>query len=156
MKVENYQLGRAPSSPVLFRRHGESWEQFNEQPKDEEYMEKFQYNHKFFFTHDYWRQSYNALHYQQEQFGNAVQEHQRTACEHVEIAAAIASSRTEARMISRFKEASLPSPSSSRRAWMSSRVPGCVCCWSSRRNRRSDHVYMWSLLACRRHRPLRR
>ena len=35
---------------MFFRRHGETWEQFNEQPNDEEYVEKFQYHGQFFFT----------------------------------------------------------------------------------------------------------
>ena len=50
------------------------------------------------------KQSYSALHYQQEQVAKAVQEHQWLACEQVEIAAALASSRTAAQMTSRFRD----------------------------------------------------
>ena len=35
---------------MFLRRHGKTQEQCNEQPKDEEYMEKFQYHCKFFPT----------------------------------------------------------------------------------------------------------
>ena len=54
---------------------------------------------------DYWRsQSYNALHYQQEKFENAVQEHQRVAYDQVEIAAALATSCTAAQMTSSCRD----------------------------------------------------
>ena len=54
---------------------------------------------------DFWRsQGYDALHHQQEQFENAVQEHRRAAYEQVETAAAHASSRAAAHMTSRLKE----------------------------------------------------
>ena len=49
-------------------------------------------------------QSYNALQYQQEQFENAAQEHQRRDHEHVEIAAALATNRTAAHMTSGFRD----------------------------------------------------
>ena len=53
----------------------------------------------------YWRnQGYNVLHYQLEQFENAVQEHRLVAYEQVEIAAALASSRTAAQMTSRVRD----------------------------------------------------
>ena len=35
---------------MFFRRHGETSEQFHEQPKDEEFMEKFQYHRKVILT----------------------------------------------------------------------------------------------------------
>ena len=54
-----------------------------------------------FSAHD---QGYSALHYQQEQFENAFQEHQRVACAQVDLAAALATSRTAAQMTSRFRE----------------------------------------------------
>ena len=54
---------------------------------------------------DYWRnQGYNALHYEQEPFENAVQERQRAAYEQVEIAAAVATRRTAAHMTSSFRD----------------------------------------------------
>ena len=49
-------------------------------------------------------QSYSALRYHQEQFKNAAQEHQRVAYEQVEIAAALATSRTAAHSASRFRD----------------------------------------------------
>ena len=49
-------------------------------------------------------QSYNALQYQQKQFENAAQEHQRRAHKHVEIAAALATNRTAAHMTSGFRD----------------------------------------------------
>ena len=52
---------------------------------------------------DLWR-SCNALHYQQKQFDNAVQEHLRVAYGQVEISAALASSRIEEQMTSRFRD----------------------------------------------------
>ena len=52
---------------------------------------------------DHWRnQSYDALHYQQEQLENAVQEHQRVANEQIKVAAALATSRTAAHITSKF------------------------------------------------------
>ena len=54
---------------------------------------------------DYWRnQGYNALHYEQEPFENAVQERQWAAYEQVEIAAAVATRRTAAQMTSSFRD----------------------------------------------------
>ena len=49
-------------------------------------------------------QSCNALQYQQEQFVNAAQEHQRVACEQVEVAAAFATNRTAAQMTTRVRD----------------------------------------------------
>ena len=46
----------------------------------------------------------NALQYQQEQFVNAAQEHQRVAYEQVEVAAAFATNRTAAQMTTRFRD----------------------------------------------------
>ena len=43
------------------------------------------------------------MHYQQEHFENAAQEHQRVVYEEVQIAAALATSRTAAQMTSRFR-----------------------------------------------------
>ena len=57
---------------MVFRRHGKTREQFNEQPKGGEHMEKLRVPPQA-VVKDYWRnQSYNALHYQQEQFENDV------------------------------------------------------------------------------------
>ena len=54
---------------------------------------------------DFWRsQSYNALHYQQEQFKHAVQEHQRVTYEQFEIAAALATRHTATHLMSRFRD----------------------------------------------------
>ena len=44
------------------------------------------------------------MQYQQEQFVNAAQEHQRVAYEQVEISAAFATNRTAAQMTSRFRD----------------------------------------------------
>ena len=76
-------------------------------------MEKFQYYDKDILTifnavhrvRDFGRsQSYNALHHQQEQFRHAVQEHQRVTHDQVEIAAALAASRTPSQLTSRFRD----------------------------------------------------
>ena len=94
--------------------YGETGEQFIEQPKGEEYMEMFQYHNKDILTtlknlfhqvRDDWKsQSYRALHYQHEQFEIAVQEQQREAFDQVEIAVALATSRTAVQMTSRFRD----------------------------------------------------
>ena len=97
----------------VFRRHGETRDQFSEQPRGEEYMEKFQDYDRDILTilnavhqvRDFGRsQSHNALHHQQEQFKHAVQEHQRVTHDQVEIAAAVAPSRTPSQMTSRFRD----------------------------------------------------
>ena len=50
MRIENFQLGQAHLLQCLkntdFRRHGETREQFGEQPKAKNTWEKFQYYHK--------------------------------------------------------------------------------------------------------------
>ena len=54
---------------------------------------------------EHWRnQGCSALHYQHGQCESAVLEHQRVAYEQVEIAAALATSRTAAPMASRFRD----------------------------------------------------
>ena len=54
---------------------------------------------------DYWKKPvYSALHYQQEPFDNAAQEHQRVAYNKVQNAVALATSRTAAQMTSRFRD----------------------------------------------------
>ena len=59
----------------------------------------------FHQVRDDWRsQSYRALHYQHEQFEIAVQEQQREAFDQVEIAVALATSRTAVQMTSRFRD----------------------------------------------------
>ena len=82
MTVEHSQLGQAhliQCVKIMFlRRHGETRKQFNEQPREEEYKEKFQLPPHVVphdpqnFVHrvsDYWRnQRYNALQYQQRHF----------------------------------------------------------------------------------------
>ena len=59
-------------------------------------------------VHDVWdcrrHQGYSALHYQQEPFETAAQEHQRVAYEEVETAAVLATSRTAVQMTSRFRD----------------------------------------------------
>ena len=83
----NPQLAQAPSSPVL-EEHGLQTARVDSGAvqRGEEYMEKFQYYNKDILTTpssvhqvmDYWKsQSYSALHHLQEQFENAVHEHQR-------------------------------------------------------------------------------
>ena len=83
----------------LLQRHGETWEQFDEQPKYDKYMKKFQYDRKCFLTilETSFIESgitegikgYDALHHQQEQFDSSVQEHQRVANKQVELAPAM-------------------------------------------------------------------
>ena len=117
---------------MFFRWHVQTQEQFNEQPKDEEYMEKLLCHRKFFATilktsFIEWGviggiQSYNALHYRQvldcmslfidtirawmneimNKSRMLLKKHQRTPCEQVEVADAVATSRTAAHMTSRF------------------------------------------------------
>ena len=92
---------------MVFKRHGETWEQFNEQFKDEEYIGKCQYNRKFFLTilrTTFISSRITALRYQQEQLENAVQEHQWIANEQVGITAAVATSSTAAQVTSRFRD----------------------------------------------------
>ena len=94
--------------------HGETWEQFNEQFIDEEYLEELQYHRDLFLSilktlvfrvSNHWRnQGYIALHYQQEQFEHAAQKHQTVAYEEVQTAAALATSRTAAQATSRFRD----------------------------------------------------
>ena len=113
----NSQFGQAPSSLVpedhIFQRHGETREQFHEQFKDEEYMENFQKQRKFFLV--IFETSFIEPRItgrikdtmpciaSRNNSRNIVHEHRR-ASGHCEVSVARAASRTAAHMTSGFRD----------------------------------------------------
>ena len=76
---------------------------------------------------DDWRnQCHSALPYQQEHFENAAQEHQMVAYEQVEIAAALATSRTAVQMTSRSSPGVRATPFASYTLVISQRASHCT------------------------------
>ena len=90
---------------MLFKWHGETRVRFTEQPKGTQYMEHFQKFRKEFFTVRCMTSGIiGGIKVTVPWMTSKVQEHQRTAKEQVEIAAALATSRTAAQMPSRFRD----------------------------------------------------